>query len=728
VARNEVKVTITGDADKFKRSLGEAETGLARFSSKMAAFGDSMRSAGMQMTAAVTLPIVGAGLVAINYAGQLEDASAMSKQVFGSMSKDVQKWSQTSAESFGLSRKDAVEWANQFGIRLTNISGMAQEQAARTSMALTGLAGDLASAFGGPVTDAAQALSSALTGEFEPLKRYGIVINETALKTEYLAQTGQKLTGTLSPQQKQLLTLSLLMKGAKTVTGDYARNAEGATNKIKTMRAKFEDLATTLGEKILPIAVKVADWLTKLADKFEKLSPTAQKFILIGLAIAAAIGPVVYIIGAFSTAISFLATALGFLFSPIGLVVAALVAIGAALVFLYKNNEGFRTWVNNVASSIRDGLGKAVQWFKDTVWPKLVEAFNTFKDKVLPKLQEAWDYFIDKVWPKVVAAFVYFKDEILPKVVDGMKKFADGVKDAIGKVIQTVTAFVGWLNTNVVPTVQAVVRALVAAWNVYWAVTGPIFKMIALAISVALQVIVAYVRVFVQMFVGLWNGLWQMVSGIVAAVWNGIKGNIQAGLQMIRGIMDIFSGILTGNWSRAWEGVKNVVSGSINGILATLRMFVDIGRSILGGLITWIQSAFSGIANFILVPFRLAVGGFKSLWNSTIGGKGFSLPSWVPGLAGKEFRIPTLHTGGIVPGPVGKEVVSVLQAGEGVLSIKQMRALQSGPAATMPSETPGTVINVTVNAGVGDPAEIGRKIVDSIRSYEKASGAGWRAA
>jgi hypothetical protein len=33
-----------------------------------------------------------------------------------------------------------------------------------------------------------------------------------------------------------------------------------------------------------------------------------------------------------------------------------------------------------------------------------------------------------------------------------------------------------------------------------------------------------------------------------------------------------------------------------------------------------------------------------------------------------------------------------------------------------------------VNAGVGNPAEIGRTVVDSIKAYESRNGATWRAA
>ena len=40
----------------------------------------------------------------------------------------------------------------------------------------------------------------------------------------------------------------------------------------------------------------------------------------------------------------------------------------------------------------------------------------------------------------------------------------------------------------------------------------------------------------------------------------------------------------------------------------------------------------------------------------------------------------------------------------------------------------GTTYNITVNAGISDPAEVGRRVVDAVKSYERLNGAGWRAA
>jgi phage-related protein len=222
--------------------------------------------------------------------------------------------------------------------------------------------------------------------------------------------------------------------------------------------------------------------------------------------------------------------------------------------------------------------------------------------------------------------------------------------------------------------------------------------------------------------------IWQVMAGVVQAVMPLIINQVQAALRIIQGIIQVFTAVISGNWSGAWNGIKNVFGGIWDGIKGIVMFGVNAIRSALSGLIGWVGGAFSGIGNMILAPFRAAIGAYKSLWNSTIGGRGFTIPD-IPGLPGRGTRvqIPTLHTGGIVPGRRGSEVMANLQAGEMVLSLAQVDALRRAQTV-QPAGTTGTVINVTVNAGVGDAAEIGRKTVEAIKAYESRNGATWRAA
>ncbi|HKX46591.1 MAG TPA: hypothetical protein VJP77_07800 [Planctomycetota bacterium] len=105
--------------------------------------------------------------------------------------------------------------------------------------------------------------------------------------------------------------------------------------------------------------------------------------------------------------------------------------------------------------------------------------------------------------------------------------------------------------------------------------------------------------------------------------------------------------VLGGAFVAAWkksETFRNVVKGALNAIVSAAKF----------------------VGNAIAAPFRAGFRAIRSAWNSTVGGKGFSIPSWVPIIGGKSFRIPRMHTGGVVPGAPGQEALAILQAGERV--------------------------------------------------------------
>lgn len=117
---------------------------------------------------------------------------------------------------------------------------------------------------------------------------------------------------------------------------------------------------------------------------------------------------------------------------------------------------------------------------------------------------------------------------------------------------------------------------------------------------------------------------------------------------------------------------------------------------------------FGQIYDIITYPFRRAMDAIKWLWNNTVGGFGFTLPSWIPlGLGGKEFRIPEMAAGGIVNRP------TLALIGE------------AGPEAVIPLSRMGAaggdtyIVNVyALNAN----AETGRMISESLREYNRTTG------
>lgn len=80
-----------------------------------------------------------------------------------------------------------------------------------------------------------------------------------------------------------------------------------------------------------------------------------------------------------------------------------------------------------------------------------------------------------------------------------------------------------------------------------------------------------------------------------------------------------------------------------------------------------IGAVFVKVAGFITAPWRAAFNFIADAWNNTIGKLRWTVPSWVPVIGGNTVAVPQLpkfHSGGVVPGSPGSEMLAILQAGE----------------------------------------------------------------
>ncbi len=147
---------------------------------------------------------------------------------------------------------------------------------------------------------------------------------------------------------------------------------QGALDKIKST---FETIGITLSETLLPILNKFLDKVQELADKFNALSPEQQEQIVKILAIAAALGPllmiigqVITIVGAIQAMFAVLGPILAGISAPILIIVAAIGLLIAAFVYLFNNNEQFRTSVLAMWEQIKQAFQAAVTFIKALIY------------------------------------------------------------------------------------------------------------------------------------------------------------------------------------------------------------------------------------------------------------------------------------------------------------------------------------------------------------------------
>ena len=210
---------------------------------------------------------------AVTAASDLNEEVSKSQVIFGQASDDIRAFAQNAVESMGLSEVAAMTAAGTFG-NLFKTMGMGQQEAANMSKQMTQLAADLGSFHNTKTEDAISAIGAALRGESEPIRRYGVLLDDATLKAEALEKGLYDGVGALSPSTKALAAYSVILKQTTDAQGDFARTSGGLAGQKKILKAQFDDLTVAVGQAFLPV---IKDAVTAINDfDFEGIAEHIQ--------------------------------------------------------------------------------------------------------------------------------------------------------------------------------------------------------------------------------------------------------------------------------------------------------------------------------------------------------------------------------------------------------------------------------------------------------------------
>jgi hypothetical protein len=134
------------------------------------------------------------------------------------------------------------------------------------------LSSDLASFNNTSPEQAINAIGSALRGEAEPLRQYGVLLDDASLRQAALELGIVSTTkNALTPQQKVLAAQALIYQQTSAAQGDFERTSDGLANRTRILTAQLENAKTTIGQALLPVVLELA---TLFSDK---VIPIVQK-------------------------------------------------------------------------------------------------------------------------------------------------------------------------------------------------------------------------------------------------------------------------------------------------------------------------------------------------------------------------------------------------------------------------------------------------------------------
>jgi hypothetical protein len=207
----------------------------------------------MAVPAAVAFgAIVTGGFKAAQAASDFNETVSKSSVIFGTASTAIKKFADTAASSLGLSKQAALDAAATMGI-FGKSAGLAGDDLSNFSIEMVKLSGDLASFHNANPADVALALGAALRGEAEPIRKFGVLLNDAAVKAQAMKMGLYDGTGALSAQAKVLATQKLILEQTSDAQGDFARTSEGAANQQRILKAQVDNAKVAIGQAFLPI-------------------------------------------------------------------------------------------------------------------------------------------------------------------------------------------------------------------------------------------------------------------------------------------------------------------------------------------------------------------------------------------------------------------------------------------------------------------------------------------
>lgn len=314
---SDLSVLLGYDIDE--NSEKQAVNSIQALSQKMALIGAGM-------SAAFTAPLTLIGQRFKNLARDAEESLNKVRVSFGESSKEVEDFAKTTLDRFGIARGTTLELASTFGDMATSM-GLSQEEAAKMSTSLVGLAGDLSSFKNIGIAQAQTALNGVFTGETESLKLLGFVMTEATLQAFALEQGINKKVSAMTQAEKVQLRYAYIMQVSANAHGDYARTVEGAANQERKLEEQQKEIGETMGAILLPMYTKVITKVNELATMFNNLDDGVKTNIVIFGGLLAAVGPVLTTLGALGLMLPVLKAGFLALVSPVGLVGIAIAAV-----------------------------------------------------------------------------------------------------------------------------------------------------------------------------------------------------------------------------------------------------------------------------------------------------------------------------------------------------------------------------------------------------------------
>ena len=532
--------------------------------------GEALLEMGKMAAGAVKDFVVGA----TNAASDLQETATAIEAVFGAESAaNIQAWAASSATALGQSQQQALDAAKTFAV-FGQSAGLAGPALEGFSTDLTKAASDMASFHNADPSQVIEAIGAGLRGESEPLRQFGVLMDDAALKAEAMKQGIYSGTGTLTQQQKVLAAQALILGQVGAATDDFSETSGGLANQQRIMAAQWANLQASIGQLFLPVAQLAT---TAINGILESLIPLSQELV----------GKVVPSIQAFAD------TLLG-AFSEGG--------ISGVLSTLSEMRNGI---IENLIGML-PGIVEGIASFLPTAIGSIIESSLAMWTGIITALTA--------VIPEVVAALAAAIPQILAGLLAAVPLILAGAQQMFTGIVTALVTIIPQLVTTITTLIPQIITALITALPLLIQGAITLFQGIITGLTTAIPLILsavlgllpvlataliemlpALVEAAVQLFTALIEGVLQIVPDLITAVLTLLPQLINTLLSMLPSIIEsaitLFLGIVTG----ILGALPDILVAIIEMLPSFISMILQMIPQLIGAAITLFLGIVQGV-------------------------------------------------------------------------------------------------------------------------------------
>lgn len=262
----EAYVDITGRRGHLDRTMSGVRADIERFAANM----------GKRLTLGVSL-VGGASLAlgtkllleSVEAADDLAEAMNKLQVTFGESTGKVATEIDRLNRLFGSDRQVMADMYSNLGM-IAQGAGLTASQAVDMAIALGSAADDATSLYNVNLPDALEKIRAGLVGESEPLRAFGIGIDEAKVQAEAMRLGLARTKGELDDTAKVTARASLILKGLGPAMGDHLKTLPSNTNQIRKLKGEWATLKQDLGKELMPAKENILASARNMGEAFRE--------------------------------------------------------------------------------------------------------------------------------------------------------------------------------------------------------------------------------------------------------------------------------------------------------------------------------------------------------------------------------------------------------------------------------------------------------------------------